>query len=107
MKRVMFYDRPADVRWWMLDGEGRVLDPATFPPRPIWALPDNGDPCTPWSRTESHLHGDDETFPGAHGIHFYGTLSEARKALMEARQGQETWLGQARGHVVFDHPGGE
>lgn len=43
-----------------------------------------GDHARPWRMAESHLHGDN----GKEGIHFFGTLSQAREELKKAQRGK-------------------
>jgi hypothetical protein len=43
-----------------------------------------GDHARPWRMAESHLHGDN----GKEGIHFFGTLSQAREELKKAQKGK-------------------
>ena len=80
-------------RWWFLSRKGNPTHPKRFrspkgEPRPPDAVPEMGDIYRPWYKQESHLHGP----KGKEGIHFYGTLQQARKALKDAKRGKSFLL---------------
>jgi hypothetical protein len=53
-------DDDGPIRW-------KICPIEDLPPRPNWANPDNGDPYTPWKRTDDHVHLEDSvTVTGAH-----------------------------------------
>ena len=70
-------------RWWFLSSKGNPTHPKRFKDRPMDAAPAEGDIYRPWNRAESHLHGP----KGEEGIHFKGTLAQARAELKRAKAG--------------------
>lgn len=73
-------------RWWFLSKRGHPTHPKRFLDRPADARPADGDIYRPWNMAESHLHSKN----GKDGIHFFGTLSDARAELRKAKRGMST-----------------
>lgn len=72
--------------WWLLSGKGNPTHPKRFKKRPKDVVDAAGDVYRPWGASESHLHDT----RGRGGIHFQGTLGDARTELRAAKKGNSS-----------------
>jgi len=90
---LQYRGQVTDPRWWYLNKKGNPASKTWLKKQREEAVAlgesvadARGDYGRPFGRTESHLHG----AKGSEGIHFYGTLSDARNALKSAKRGNST-----------------
>jgi hypothetical protein len=90
---LQYRGQVTNPRWWYLNKKGNPASKTWLKKQrgEAVALGESvadarGDYGRPFGRTESHLHG----AKGSEGIHFYGTLSDARNALKSAKRGNST-----------------
>lgn len=72
-------EEPA-MRWHIVWPDGRILQHSELWERPKDALPDNGDPMTPWYETEEHFHGKFHPWSGSYHLRALDAQQAVEKA---------------------------